>query len=440
MPHALVPLEEARRLFKQLLNPELLNTLDQPEPSTVYTPFIVVWLMVYQRLHANATLGDAVAELLSQFPRQALPDCKRVREDKLSANTGGYSRSRSRLPSTVAATASDHVAQTLLEATPPCWKGRRVFFMDGTTFQLTHTAELCEHYPPASNQHGLSHWPILHAVAAHELASGLAVRPEFGPMYGPDATSELALALRIVPRLPVDAVVLGDRNFGVFALAYAAHSSGRDAVVRLTGSRFRMLRRMATPVGPGRWSITWKPSRWDRKQHPDLPAQAQVSGWLVEVQVRPDLTLWLMTTLDQPPQELAELYHRRQDIETDIRDMKQTLSMARLSGKSCEMVEKELVLGVLGYNLVNQIRRLAAQRAGVPSRRLSFAGTWSLVRGLLSAVSADLPADQWQKRFDQVLRWAGQRKVPQRRTQRSYPRAVIPRSKPYPSQKLTPRK
>lgn len=437
-----VPLEQARSIFKQLLSPEVLNTLDPPKPSTVYTPFIVVWLMVYQRLHADATLSDAVAELLTQFPRQALPDCKRVREDKLSANTGAYSRARSRLPDTLAITACDHVAHTLLTTTPPCWNKRRVFFMDGTTLQLPHTDELCELFPPARNQKGASHWPILHAVAAHELASGLAIRPEFGPMYGSKAKSELALALQIVPRLPADAVVLGDRNFGVFALAYGAQSSGRDVVVRLTKPRFQMLRRKATSVGPGRWSVTWKPSRWDRQQHPDLPAQAQVSGWLVEVRVRPDLTLWLVTTLDQPATELAELYHRRQDIETDIRDLKQTLSMDHLSGKSREMVVKELVLGMLGYNLVNQIRRLAAEQAGVLPRRLSFAGTWSLVRGLLSAVAGGLSADQWQSRFDRVLRWAGQRKLPQRSAPRSYPRTTIPRYKSYRTRKPTvqPRK
>src|SRR5437870_9877214 len=102
-----VPGAEERRLFGQLLCPEFLNALDPPEPSAVYTPYVVVWLLVYQRLHGNASLNDAVAELLTNFPRHALPDCKRTRDDRLSANTGAYSRARSRLPYDVAATASD---------------------------------------------------------------------------------------------------------------------------------------------------------------------------------------------------------------------------------------------------------------------------------------------------------------------------------------------
>jgi hypothetical protein len=424
-------------LFGQLLRPEFLNALDPPDPSAVYTPYVVVWLLVYQRLHGNASLNDAVAELLTNFPRHALPDCKRTRADQLSANTGAYSRARSRLPCDVATTAADRAAQLLLDATPSAFNGRDVFFLDGTTLQLAHTAQLCQAFPPAKNQRGTSHRPILHALVAHELATGLAVRPEFGPMYGPSAVSELGLALRIVPRLPPDAILLADRNFGVFALAHAAQSGGRQTVVRLTEKRFRMLVKAATPEGAGRWSLTWEPSRWDRKSHPELSADARVRGWLVEVAVNPELTLWLFTTLDEPGAELAELYRRRSDVETDIRDLKQTLSMDRLSGKSREMVQKELVLGVLSYNLVNQVRRLAAARARVEPRRLSFAGTWSLVRGLLGALSNGLPEDQWSEQFDRVLRWAGQRKLPNRPTHRSYPRAVLPRRTPFPIRKPT---
>jgi hypothetical protein len=435
MAVAAIPLADGRRLFAQLLSPEFLNALDPPCASTVYTPYLVVWLLVYQRLHDNASLGAAVTELLTQFPHAARPDCKRVRDDKVSANTGGYSRARSRLPYDVATGASDHVARVLLDETAPAWHGRSVFLLDGTTLRLAHTPELCQAFPPATNQSGASHWPIMHVVVAHELATGLAVRPEFGPMYGPRATSELALALRIVPRLPPDAVVLGDRNFGVFALVYGAQSGGRDAVVRLTEARFRMLAKKATPVGEGRWKLTWNPSRWDRQSHPALPTQARVTGWLVQVTVSPELTLWLVTTIDEPAAELAALYRRRLDVETDIRDLKQTLSMDRLNGHTSDMVQKELVLGMLGYNLVNQVRRLAAPKAGVEPRRISFAGTWSLVRGLLAVVAEGLPEEQWQKRFDQVLRWVGQRKLPNRPTQRSYPRTILPRSTPFHTRK-----
>ena len=75
--------------------------------------------------------------------------------------------------------------------------------------------------------------------------------------------------------------------------------------------------------------------------------------------------------------------------------------MDRLTGHGAEMVEKE---GVVAYNLVNQVRRLAAGRAGVPPRRLSFAGTWALVKAFLGAMAGGPAGADWGKRFDDLLR------------------------------------
>ena len=48
-------------------------------------------------------------------------------------------------------------------------------------------------FPPATNQYGPCHWPIRRVVVAHDLDSGLACRPEYGPMYGDDPESESSL-------------------------------------------------------------------------------------------------------------------------------------------------------------------------------------------------------------------------------------------------------
>ena len=67
-------------LFRKLLPPELVNCLDPKATQAAYTPWVVTWLLIYQRLNGNATLNDAVSEFILRFPQQALPDCKRVRE------------------------------------------------------------------------------------------------------------------------------------------------------------------------------------------------------------------------------------------------------------------------------------------------------------------------------------------------------------------------
>ena len=43
----------------------------------------------------------------------------------------------------------------------------RAFLLDGSSMRAPHTPELCKAYPPGSNQHGESHWPLLRVLVAH---------------------------------------------------------------------------------------------------------------------------------------------------------------------------------------------------------------------------------------------------------------------------------
>jgi hypothetical protein len=425
----------AWELFQRLLPPRLLNDLDPKAAQTAYTPWVVTWLLVFQRLHGNATLNDAVSEFLLRFPPEARPDCQRVRERTLSANTGAYSAARTALDGRVLYWAAAHLFDSLVAGYPPCWRGRRAFSVDGSTLQLAPTPQLRAAYPPARNQHGSSHWPILHLATAHELASGLAVWPEYGPMYGPQAVGEIALAKGLLARLPAGSILLADRNFGTFAFAYAAVQAGHAVLLRLKQERFEAPRRQAREVGPGKWALDWRPSRWDRQADPQLPAEAQVRGWLYEVRVSARLTLWLFSSADGTPPEMAALYHRRLDVETDIKDLKITLQLDRVSGKSVALVEKELVAALLAYNLANQVRRLAAQRLRLEPRRLSFAGVWSLVKAFTDGLLRAKTAAAAEADFEQLLRAAGQRQLPRRAEGRSYPREVIPRRRKFPTRK-----
>lgn len=217
----------------------------------------------------------------------------------------------------------------------------------------------------------------------------------------------------------------------MFAFVHAAKGAGHDVVSRLTEPRFRAWVKAAKACGAGVWKLCWKPGRWDRKSHPDLPADAQLPVWLHEVVVSASLTLWLVTTLDRTGAELAALYHHRQDVEADIRDVKGTLRLEELRGRSVAMVQKELSAGLVAYNLVVQVRRLAAARAGVKPRRLSFAGVWSLVKVVLLSAN-EWSLTQWEEKFEWVLRGAAQRKVPER-PGRSYPRTVIRRAHKFPN-------
>lgn len=435
---AAAELEAALARFQSLLDRDAINSRQEYSAAAIYTPWVVVWLMIQQRMYANAPLSEAVSQLFQI--REYLPPNRRITEGQLSSNTSAYSKARSRLDPEVAEAVSDHVFQTLMEGSPPSWEGRRVFLLDGTTSALSSEEDLRREFPPATNQHRPSVWPILHWAVAHELSSACALRPEIGAKYGAPAVSEVTLAQRLLPRLPDHSVVMADRNFGLFAFFHAAQAAGHDVVTRLTQARFGSMVKSAAQLGPGHWELAWKPSGADRRKHPELPVDACVNIELHEIrgtnaEGEPTL-LWIATTLKTTGAKLGELYWQRQHVETDIRNVKVVLRMDELRGQSRSMLRKELALGMVAYNLVIQIRRLAAQQAGLAPRRLSFSGSWSLVKVVLLH-PAEWTTDQWLRNFQLVLRGCAQRKIPNR-PGRTYPRQLLRRGQKYPHRARPP--
>ena len=165
----------------------------------------------------------------------------------------------------------------------PILPSRPVFVLDGTTLRLPHTPHLVKAYPPSHKQHGPSHWPIIRLPVLQDVQTGLALRPHRGPQHGPNAVSEQELALQSIPYLPAKSVVLGDRNFGVLAVAWAADRNGHSPLVRLTRQRAEALAGglAGGPLTvPSEQLVCWRPTRFDRVGGP-FPDDACVSGRLV---------------------------------------------------------------------------------------------------------------------------------------------------------------
>jgi len=440
-------LERACAQFRELLDAEGIEAQQPLGPGAVYTTLVTVWLLIYQRLHAGASLADAVHELLQLAPEH-LPQNRRVRERTLSSNTGAYSRARHRLKLEVTESVAKHLFTKLMETTAPSVAGRRVFLLDGTTIALASAPALRATFPPTANQYGAGVWPLAHLLVAHELESGCALLPEIGAKSGPEAQGEGELACALLQRLPARSIMLADRNFGTFSVIFAAQQAGHDALVRLTGMRFRKLRRQflgaataaATPEEANvRWKMVWRPSPADRKNNPWVPTDALIEIYVHAVRLSNELTLHLVTTWPYSTADAVALYRRRQDVETDIREVKVLLKTEQLRAKSVAMLRKELAISITAYNLVIQVRRLAAARVNERPRRLSFSRVWSAVRILLLAPQR-WSAHEWQQKFELAIRVAGQHKLPNR-PGRSYPRrALTKRNKSTTGRQPQPRK
>ena len=412
---------------------ELRKASGQRAQGGVYTAELTVWLMMCQRLDGKGTLSTAVAGVSEA--QALLPSHKRLSEGTLSSNTGAFSRARKRLSQEGAQQVACRIFNYLIADTPEALPGlgRRVFLLDGSSADLPCTPQLMAAYPPAQNQHGSAHWPLVRIVVAHDMVSGMAMQPCWGPMYGNQAVSEQQLAASGISQLPAGSVVVGDRNFGIFFTAYEAQRQGYPTVVRLTDARARSLLGGRLPSCTDQW-VDWRPSRWDRKQHPDLPPEACVRGRVIACQVNRQgslIQLYFFTTLESPVAQIAQLYGFRWNIETDLRSLKQTVHLHSLTARSVAMVAKELVLAVAAYNLVRGTMYAAARLAEIDPRQLSFSRVQDLVNAALPNLMAAASPEAHQRLLDILLRRAAQCKLP-RRERPSYPRVVWPRRSSFP--------
>lgn len=400
----------------------------EASPATVYTTLVTLWMLTLQRLGGGISMAAVIKEVLNHN-RDLLPDNKRVREGTLSEKSGAYSQARKRLPLSVVEAFAGCVSQSLIDQSPSWFGERRAFIIDGTTVTLSPTSPLCDVYPPATNQHGETVWPVMMLMVAHELQSGCALVPEFGAMYGPHNTSEARQATAIGRRIPKDSLVLADAGFGIFSVAYAMTGAGHQILFRMTKSRFRSMCRHAgkgDKVGRGvSYHLTWTPSFKDRRATPDLPANASVAVVLHEVKLDNGETLYLATTLKVSAAKASEFYRRRYDVEHDIRDVKVTLGIENIRAKTDDMVQKELLCSMVAYNLVVALRREAAKIKGIPPRRLSFTGVWTTMKSYLLH-QPPCSASEWQARYEQALKSASNATLPNR-PDRSYPRKAHPR-------------
>lgn len=417
----------AVEMLRQLLPDEELNRRQPSGPATVYTTLVTLWMMTLQRLGGGQTLQTVVKEVLAHN-RALLPDNKRLREGTLSETSGAYAQARRRLNLETVEFFANRVCDSLLAASPPWYDGRRAFVLDGTTVTLAPTPELRDAFPPATNQHGDSVWPVALLLMVHELQSGCALPPAIGAMYGANNTSEAQLARTIARRLPRASLVLADSGFGIFSVAHALVGAGHGILFRLTKTRFQALQRVATPLereaGRATWRLQWTPSAKDRQNNPELPADAALDVRLHEVPLA-DESLYLVTNLAISSEQAGQWYARRYDVEHDIRDVKVTLDTENLRAKSVAMVKKELLTSLVAYNLVVQFRRQAAKLAGLPPRRLSFTGVWNTFQSFL-LTQPPCSAPEWIERYEAALRIAARDKLPNR-PGRSYPRRAHPR-------------
>jgi hypothetical protein len=316
------------------------------------------------------------------------------------------------------------------------WHGHRVRVVDGTGIALPDTRENQGVYPQPAEQRRGCGFPVMQVVACFCLHSGALL----GWICTKLTKHESPLLAQLLPLLQAGQLLLTDRGFSSFSnLALCLHS-GIDAVMRLHQAR-KVDLRCGKPLGKQDRLVVWKRPQ-NQTSIPDedwrqLPRTIAVRILCVRIPVRGFRVkkLWIVTTLIDPKlypkEDIAQLYWRRWHAELFLRDIKTTMGMEQLRCKSPAMVQKELCMFAIAYNLLRLLIVQSATLYHYQPHQISFKAAADTLRQYRHAIRAcrDQPR-KLQHILTHLLQIIAQARVADR-PNRDEPRVVKRRPKAY---------
>ena len=417
---------DAYAFFNLLTGPELLDKVESVLPQhreRRFPPTETLSMFLSQALSADRSCQKAVDEAaIKRLAAGLTPN---------STHTGAYCRARKRLPMEMVQTLSGFVGQWVSAHAPDAWhwRGRPVRLVDGTTVSLPDTLANQAAYPqPRSQKSGLG-FPLCRMVGLVCLGSGAVLNAAIGRYRGKGG-DELSLLRSILGTLERGDLLLGDAFYGTYFLLCALRERGVDAVFEQYGSRQRTtdFRRGQRLGVRDHLIVLTKPLL-----KPDWMSQADYEQAPQSLSVRELRTggKTLVTTLTCPKHtikaDLRSLYRSRWHVELDLRNIKTTLGMDRLSCQTPEMAIKEIWVYLLAYNLIRLMMAQAALLAHRLPRQLSFKHTVQIW------IAWDHHANQIDNddKLHGLFVLIAQQRVAER-PGRIEPRAIKRRPKPYP--------
>ena len=344
----------------------------------IYTPLDTLRLFVGQVLSADRACQDVVGRRLSERIAQG--------QSESALTTGSYCDARQRLPLAMPVTLGSALGAQL-EALAPAhwrWQGRSVKLFDGTTVSMPDTTSNQKAYPQSREQKPGLGFPMARIGALIGLASGAMLGYQVVACEG-KGTGEQTLLGNLLDHLNAGDILLADALLATWWIIEGAMGRGADVVMAQHGKRITDFRR-GQRIGKNDHIVQWPRPPKPKAMSADEYARYPEFITMREVEVNGRI---LVTTLLDPKiatGALSSLYKMRWNIEVDFRTIKATLEMDVLRCKSQPMIEKEIAVYFLAYNLVRWAMAKAALLADVLPRVLSFTGA----KRLLSAFADQL--------------------------------------------------
>lgn len=411
------------RFFNQLTSPELLATVDNLLPEyreRYYPPTETLSMFLAQVLNADRSCQYAVNHALVQRVANGLP--------ALSVSTGAYCRARKRLPLEMV-TRLVHVTSTHLEARTPTewrWKNKPVYLIDGTSMTMPDTPENQARYPQQGGQRPGLGFPICRLLGIVSLSSGAIMQASVGRFQG-KGSDEQSLLRGLLNHVSENDVIVGDAFFGTYFLLAALKHKQVNAVFEQMGARKRVTDfRTGLRLGTKDHLITLqKPKKKPDWMTQDAYECAPKTLTIREVNVNGKILITtFLSTQEATRDELKVLYKQRWSIEVDFRNLKTTMGMDVLSCKTPDMIEKEIWVYFLAYNLIRLHMAQAALASKMLPRQISFKHALQL---WLACYQQNIEGDS----LDIIWVVMAQKKIGNR-SGRIEPRAIKRRPKAYP--------
>lgn len=383
----------------------------------VFTPWVTFCGFLGQVLQRGSSCQDVVRRV--QAMHLVLGD------DTLDDATGGYCQARKRLSVEVLHSAFRHLAQWCATRVrkEDLWQGRVVKVMDGCGLSMPDTDANRAIYPYAGGQKPGCGFPTGQLLGLFSLCTGHLVRFVVTSWK----LHEAPLARQLVGWVNKGEVLLADRAFSNWGLIALFQKKGVDVVMRLHQAR-------KTGTGRVHWRKPQRQGSWEKALWQELPESLELRVVRFQVEVpgfRTEQIALVTTLLDEvayPDAALADLFRRRWQVELFFRDIKTTLGLDVLRTRTPEMLEKEILLQTIAYNLVRALMLEAAKQHDVPPFRLSFKGTVGVLHAF--APLFDPATKGAAQRYEDLLLALAAAPVPLR-PNRSEPRAVKRRPKSY---------
>jgi hypothetical protein len=419
--------------FRDLLPAPLLSSQDEGDHSRerVFSLRFTFECFAWQMLKRNTACREVVRQVQALRMLLAL--------SPISEKDSAYVQARQRLPKDRLEGALHATARTAdaRAGSRGQLQGRPVKVVDGSSVQLADTDENQRVYPQTSAQKPGCGFPLMKFAVLFSLCSGAVLEVVTGNLHGHD----LRFLRQLWEQLKAGDILLGDRAYGEFTTLAALPQQQVDVVARLHGARkvdFRKAQRLGKNDGLFLWTKGYQqsqiltPEEWDR-----LPSKITVRLIRFTATIRGfrGRRITLVTTLldseDYPAEQLIALYARRWRLELCLRDLKTMMGMEHLRCKTPEMAEKELLAYLVAHNLIRCVMAEAAGRFDLDLERVSFKGTLDALRQYSDAIARARSNKMRRQLWEDLLLNLAKDLVP-KRPNRTEPRAVKRRPKPYP--------